>query len=154
MIKESGLKEIRKILEKGWDKNTTANKVGYNRKPKSWGQCYVTAMVIHDIFGGDIIKSRNINHYWNRLPSGEEIDLTSDQFKKGDGIHLADECIGTGKLCKFVFGMRIKEIANSKARQNLPNLSEAELKKKRWLLLLKRVEKPLQEFKKQLQKKK
>jgi hypothetical protein len=55
----------------------------------SRGQCYVTAMCVQDIFGGDILEGVIDcgNHFWNKLPNGQEFDLTSDQFKDGDGIH-------------------------------------------------------------------
>jgi hypothetical protein len=36
--------------------------------------------------GGDIVTGRvkGVQHYWNRLPDGKEVDLTSCQFG-GDG---------------------------------------------------------------------
>lgn len=48
----------------------------------SVGQCAVTALVIQDFFGGDLLRSEvgGVSHYWNRLPDGSEVDLTRDQF--------------------------------------------------------------------------
>ncbi len=51
------------------------------------GQCGVTALVVQDLLGGDLMLgevyengSRRGCHYWNRLPDGTEVDLTRDQF--------------------------------------------------------------------------
>jgi hypothetical protein len=53
----------------------------------SRGQCAVTALVVNDFFGGQLLEaevhypdgSRQGFHYWNRL-SGVDIDLTREQF--------------------------------------------------------------------------
>jgi hypothetical protein len=52
------------------------------------GQCGVTSLVVNDIFGGELLVAevrlpdgtRQGVHYWNRLPNGEEVDLTREQF--------------------------------------------------------------------------
>jgi len=54
----------------------------------SRGQCGSTALVIHDLLGGDLLiaevirsdGSRQGVHYWNLLPDGTELDLTREQF--------------------------------------------------------------------------
>lgn len=50
--------------------------------------CCAVATTIKAIYGGDIVSGRinGVSHYWNRLPDGKEIDLTSCQFG-GDGIN-------------------------------------------------------------------
>jgi hypothetical protein len=53
----------------------------------SRGQCAVTALVVRDLLGGELLEAevhfqngdRQGFHYWNRLP-GLEVDLTGDQF--------------------------------------------------------------------------
>jgi hypothetical protein len=53
----------------------------------SRGQCAVTALVVHDVFGGQLLEaevhledgSPQGFHYWNRL-DGVEVDLTREQF--------------------------------------------------------------------------
>ena len=71
------LVSLRKILEKCWPKN------------KSKGQCYITALVVQDFFGGQIVRWKGPDglgsHYWNILPDGKQVDLTSDQYG-GDGF--------------------------------------------------------------------
>jgi hypothetical protein len=54
----------------------------------SRGQCGSTALVIHDLLGGELLiaqvlrtdGSRQGVHYWNLLPDGTEVDLTREQF--------------------------------------------------------------------------
>ena len=47
------------------------------------GQSAVTALVLQDHFGGEILRcliDRRKYHYWNMFPNGQEIDLTRSQF--------------------------------------------------------------------------
>ena len=52
------------------------------------GQCGVTALVVQDLLGGDLMVAevrhpdgtRQGVHYWNRLAGGLEVDLTRSQF--------------------------------------------------------------------------
>jgi hypothetical protein len=52
------------------------------------GQCGVTALVLNDLIGGDLVLadvirsdgSRQGSHCWNRLPGGVDVDLTREQF--------------------------------------------------------------------------
>jgi len=58
------------------------------------GQCGVTALVLHDLLGGDLLLAevhhadgtRQGVHYWNRLPGGLQIDLTRSQFDRGETV--------------------------------------------------------------------
>lgn len=58
----------------------------HTRSPLA-GYCGVVAQVVQGMFGGDIMAGRvdGVRHYWNRLPDGREVDLTSCQFG-GDGV--------------------------------------------------------------------
>ncbi|TQS45907.1 YunG family protein [Cryptosporangium phraense] len=56
----------------------------------AWGHCDITALIVNDIFGGDLVLGevhlrgeQHGFHYWNRLPSGVDIDLTREQFRAG-----------------------------------------------------------------------
>lgn len=48
----------------------------------SLGQCAVTALLVQDWFGGRLLRATvgGVSHYWNILRSGEELDLTREQF--------------------------------------------------------------------------
>lgn len=102
---EIRLKELRKKLEKAWCRDTCWYKSDFYPKVPSGGQCFVTAMVVQDIFGGELVQGTvqqidgNMSHYWNRLPNGQEFDLTSDQFVEGDGIHCHPLAIKSNRLC-------------------------------------------------------
>jgi hypothetical protein len=58
------------------------------------GQCGATALVLHDLLGGELLRaevrhadgSRQGHHYWNLLASGFEIDLTAEQFSADEVI--------------------------------------------------------------------
>lgn len=58
----------------------------------SRGQCYVTALLVQGLLGGEILTGKtpipmgSETHYWNKLPNGDELDLTSDQYN-GDGFN-------------------------------------------------------------------
>ncbi|MGW5938765.1 YunG family protein [Streptomyces celluloflavus] len=59
----------------------------------AWGHCDITALIVNDVFGGGFIAGEvHFNevqhgfHMWNRLPSGIEIDLTREQFRRGQTV--------------------------------------------------------------------
>jgi len=104
---EVHLKELRAKFEKAWSRDTCWHKMDFHPKVPSGGQCFVTAMIVQDIFGGDLIQGTvfTTTHYWNLLPNGREYDLTSDQFdgcsismSKGDGIHAHPDSIRSNKF--------------------------------------------------------
>lgn len=56
-------------------------------------QCGMTALVVQDVLGGDLVHGavhvageQVGHHYWNRLPDGSDVDLTSDQFLPGEEV--------------------------------------------------------------------
>lgn len=62
----------------------------------AWGHCDITALIVHDIFGGDLMVGevhldgdQHGFHWWNRLPSGVELDLTHEQFQRGETVTAA-----------------------------------------------------------------
>jgi hypothetical protein len=80
-------RDFRKDLERCWRKSTS---FGNGEDGKSIGQCYVTAMLIYEVFGGNIMhgwvkwNGKRLHHFWNLTVTSEEIDFTSDQYG-GDG---------------------------------------------------------------------
>jgi hypothetical protein len=62
----------------------------------AWGHCDTTALIVHDIFGGDLMVGgvhvdgeQHGFHWWNRLPSGVELDLTHEYFQRGEAVTAA-----------------------------------------------------------------
>lgn len=74
--------ELRSALEASWARETSSDAERWRSKNAAWGQCAVTALVVQDYVGGSIMRAETKfgSHYWNVLPSGEEIDYTIKQF--------------------------------------------------------------------------
>lgn len=75
------LNEVAQALRSSWNRETSYSPKEWSRKQPSSGQCAVTALVLQDLLGGDLIRAR-INgheHYWIRL-DGSDVDLTREQF--------------------------------------------------------------------------
>ena len=73
------IQSLRTVFESVWGADTSY--YGMIGQTLSYGQCAVTAMIIQDMFGGDIykIKVGIDSHYFNMI-DGRIIDITSDQF--------------------------------------------------------------------------
>lgn len=88
------LGEIESAIRASWGADTASeDNLPWTPDNPSRGQCDVTALVVHDIFGGDVLAAgvfldgeRVEAHMWNRLPGGMELDLTREQFRKGEVI--------------------------------------------------------------------
>jgi len=77
------LKDLKKALKNSWSRETSSDPNNWTSENPAWGQCAVTALIIQDYFGGDLLRAaiEGIgSHYWNQLPDGSEIDLTKIQF--------------------------------------------------------------------------
>jgi hypothetical protein len=74
--------ELSIALRGAWSAATSADPEGWASTNPSWGQCAVSALIVQDFFGGQILRTvvGDVSHYWNLLPSGEEVDLTREQF--------------------------------------------------------------------------
>jgi hypothetical protein len=69
-------------LRAAWCKETSSEPDSWSSVNPSSGQCAVTALVLQDHVGGELLRGDvdGVSHYWNRLPNGREIDLTRAQF--------------------------------------------------------------------------
>ena len=76
------LGDIGRIISTCWNRRTSYDPVGWSNRNRAWGQCAVTALIVQDLFGGVVLRGfvNGIEHYWNRLPNDEEVDLTRKQF--------------------------------------------------------------------------
>lgn len=78
------LLELFAVLEKCWCKETAypSSQAEWVPNDPSYGQCAITATLVHDMFGGTIHKIK-VNgggtHYFNKI-NGEYVDLTREQF--------------------------------------------------------------------------
>ncbi|WP_392671584.1 hypothetical protein [Streptomyces sp. LN785] len=83
------LADIEAAVRAGWgaDTATPAHRPHWTPDNPARDQCGVTAMVLNDLLGGELIRGevavdgvRTDYHWWNRLGMGVEIDLTREQF--------------------------------------------------------------------------
>lgn len=76
------LKNLRELFLKGWSKETCypKSKDSWTPENPTFGQCAVTALLINDLFGGEIVSNTKYHHYFNILEDGTEIDLTREQW--------------------------------------------------------------------------
>ncbi len=82
--KKNLLKKLENALRKSWSKKTCYEKVQENWKKEipETGQCAVTALIINDYLGGEIVRSdtnTGVSHFWN-IVDGVDVDLTKNQF--------------------------------------------------------------------------
>ncbi|MDT0444017.1 YunG family protein [Streptomyces johnsoniae] len=83
------LADIERAVRSSWgaDTATPAHRPHWSQDNPSRDQCGVTAMVINDLLGGELLRGevmvdgeRTDYHWWNRLGLGVEVDLTREQF--------------------------------------------------------------------------
>lgn len=74
--------ELERALHATWQRNTSSDPDHWKPENPAFGQCAVSALVIQSFLGGDLLRTvvGDVSHYWNLLPSGEEVDLTRHQF--------------------------------------------------------------------------
>lgn len=82
------LEALRQALQSAWSADTSAAH-GWSEDNCAKGQCAVTACVVQDYLGGDILNTvaalpngETISHYFNVI-DGETVDLTKIQFPAG-----------------------------------------------------------------------
>ncbi|MFD9908787.1 hypothetical protein [Streptomyces sp. NPDC059063] len=92
------LNDITASLRASWAADTCSpddlERAGWSVENPAWGHCDITALVVHDLFGGDLVLGEvraadgaaHGYHWWNRLPSGVELDLTHEQFTRGQTV--------------------------------------------------------------------
>ena len=76
-------------LREAWGRDTCAPEdlPGWSPDNPARGQSSTTALVLHDVFGGSLVTGevfvsgeRMGFHWWNRLPDGEQVDITLEQY--------------------------------------------------------------------------
>jgi hypothetical protein len=82
-------------LQESWCRETGAGDSGLSGMPV--GQCAVTALLVQDLLGGEIVRAEIArydlrddgscaveSHYWNRIPGMGDIDLTRAQYPSAE----------------------------------------------------------------------
>ncbi|MGW1410742.1 YunG family protein [Streptomyces sp. NPDC002403] len=85
----SNFSDLEQAIRDGWGADTTTptHRPDWTPDNPARDQCGVTALVVHDLLGGDLIRGevhvdgeRVDYHWWNRLGLGIEVDLTRERF--------------------------------------------------------------------------
>ncbi|WP_228973187.1 hypothetical protein [Streptomyces sp. DH12] len=92
------LLDLDRALRSVWAADTCSpdDQADWRPDNPAWGHCDITALVVNDVFGGDLVVgevfldgSQHGFHWWNRLAGGVELDLTREQFTCGQVITAA-----------------------------------------------------------------
>jgi hypothetical protein len=69
---------VQSALRKAWSSSTASQWTADN---PAAGQCNVTALLVHELFGGDLLKTPLAagDHFYNRI-EGQRYDFTASQF--------------------------------------------------------------------------
>ncbi|MEV6329159.1 hypothetical protein [Streptomyces sp. NPDC051909] len=82
-------------LRASWAADTSSPDYRTQWQPDNpaWGHCDITALIVNDLFGGDLVVGevhlageQHGYHWWNRLPNGIDLDLTREQFRRGEQV--------------------------------------------------------------------
>jgi hypothetical protein len=93
------LAEIEAAIRASWDAETCwpDERPRWHAGNPARGQCGVTALVVHDLLGGELMLGtvwaggrQDGYHWWNRFGEVLEVDLTREQFD-------VDETVSAGK---------------------------------------------------------
>ena len=87
------LTQLEEAIRSSWSLDTADADNDWTPENPSCGQCDITSLVVQDLLGGELLGAdvylageRVEAHMWNRLSSGIEVDLTREQFTRGEVI--------------------------------------------------------------------
>ncbi len=91
---------LEQAIRASWDRWTSDTPERFDAANLERDQCGATSLVVHDYLGGELLEfvvfTAGIptdHHYWNRLPSGQEVDLTRTQFRAGETFGPASSLV-------------------------------------------------------------
>lgn len=104
--------QLESALKKAWGTDTCYFKSIDERIPENpcIGHCTVTALIVQDYFWWDIVFCYHQDHYRNRLPNGEMIDMTKDQM-------LEEEVCCIDKICNRIDLLESEKAINAKTKE-------------------------------------
>lgn len=85
--------DFRERVEAAWSQESSYCPEDWGKTDPAWGQCAVTAVLLQDVWGGELVRGWAVNkrelihtrHYWNHI-NGMDVDLTWRQFPVGTKI--------------------------------------------------------------------
>ena len=97
----TSLTSIESAIRAGWSPDTCdpVDLQDWTPTNPARGQCGVTALVVHDLLGGQLLVAEVVRsdgtrqgiHWWNRLSAGVEVDLTREQFTDDEVVRAPEE---------------------------------------------------------------
>ena len=92
-VRALSLDDVETAIRGAWGRETSDDPDEWSEANAARGQCAVTALLVHELLGGDILVANVLRdgvrverHAWNRLASGVTIDLTREQFRNGEAL--------------------------------------------------------------------
>ena len=89
MLDPQLLHSLKGALTKAWSAETSYDPPSWTQDNPAWGQCAITACIVQDKLGGEIVGAdavlpdgQKIPHFFNKI-EGRLIDLTREQFPAG-----------------------------------------------------------------------
>ncbi|MEU3777455.1 hypothetical protein AB0F11_30535 [Streptomyces sp. NPDC032472] len=91
------LADLQAAIRAGWSAETCSpddvEREPWTPENPAWGHCDITALVVQDLMGGGLLVGevwldgeQHGFHTWNVLPGGIEVDLTREQFRRGQVV--------------------------------------------------------------------
>ncbi|MEU6867438.1 hypothetical protein ABZ924_30015 [Streptomyces sp. NPDC046876] len=91
------LADLQAAIRAGWSAETCSpddvDREPWTPENPAWGHCDITALVVQDLMGGGLLVGevwldgeQHGFHTWNVLPGGIEVDLTREQFRRGQVV--------------------------------------------------------------------
>ena len=91
------LSELESLIRSEWCRETAWAPDAWDSMNPAGGQCFSTSFVIKSLIGGEIVHAEVIphtnpkqRHSWVQFPSGLKLDLTVDQFPRGQKFHTCE----------------------------------------------------------------
>jgi len=118
-----------------WDADTCdPADLPWSPDSSSRGQCGVSALVLHDLLGGELLVAdvtyedgtRQGVHYWNRLPDGTEVDLTREQFAPHERVgdpQVVQRPPGPPRRCREQYELLAQRVARNLSRPSTGSTS-------------------------------
>ena len=118
-MKYMDINELKEILLKSWSKETCSPGLrdSWSKENPSLGQCAITSMIVHDMFGGKIMRCMTStgSHYYNMIDN-KVVDLTVEQFlgkipNYVSGVERTEEYLLSNEDTKKRYLMLANEVA-------------------------------------------
>ncbi len=122
------LSALQAVFQECWRRETSYEPEKWSPENPTHGQCAITALVIQDLLGGGLLRGRvnGAEHYWNRLPDSNELDLTRDQFGTAASVTMP-ETVSREYVLSFPKTVRRYERLSQLLTAALKEIGRAEL---------------------------